>query len=172
MTRWTRASCIALLVGLTASPVSGLARDAIIHAKFGYDGVADCQNPAIQNLSVHVEGVGTLSIDRHASLDVTGVAMGIAVKKEHYEGTLGSRPVAVEDGSASLRVMGRSHLRAIRNYPNNRVIVDMYVTGKVCVLKIEHHLNPGKRQYTFSSPLGGLAYCSRPRTVKTSCEPI
>jgi len=172
MTRLTRASCIALLVGMTAWPAAGFAGDAIIHAKFGYDGVADCQNPAIQNLSVHVEGVGTLTVDRHASLDVTGVAMGITVKREHYEGTLGARPVAVEDGSASLRVMGRRHLQAIRNYPNNSVVVDMYVTGKTCVLRIEHHLKPGKRQYTFSSPFGGLAYCSRPRTVKTACEPL
>jgi hypothetical protein len=172
MTRLIDASCIALLIGITAWPVSSFAGDAIIHAKFSFDGSADCQNPAIQNLAVHVEGVGTLSVDRHASLDVTGVAMGMAVKKEHYEGTLGGRPVAVEDGSASLRVMGRSHLRAIRTYPNNSLIVDMYVTGKVCVLKVEHHLNRGKRQYTFSSPLGGLAYCTRPRTIRTSCEPI
>jgi hypothetical protein len=172
MTRFTGASCIALLIGMTAWPVSSFAGDTIMHAKFSFDGSADCQTPAIQNLAVHVEGVGTLSADRRASLDVTGVAMGIAVKKEHYEGTLGGRPVAVEDGSASLRVMGRSHLRATRTYPNNRLIVDMYVTGKVCVLKVEHHLNPGRRQYTFSSPLGGLAYCSRPRTIRTSCEPI
>ena len=105
-------------------------------------------------------------------LIVTGIAMGIAVKREHYDTTLGARPTAAEDGAAALRVVGRHHLQAIRYYPNNSVVADLYVTGNSCVLKIEHRLKPGKRQYTFSSPMGGLAYCERPRTVRTSCEPI
>jgi len=71
-----------------------------------------------------------------------------------------------------VRVIGRSHLQAIRYYPNNSVIADLYVSGNACTIKIDHRLNRGKRQYTFSNPLGGLAYCERPRTVRTSCEPI
>jgi hypothetical protein len=170
--KFTCTSGIVLFIGLIVSPISSFAQDAVMRAKFGYDGIADCEKPLIRDFAVRVEGVGTLTVDRHASLDVTGIAMGVAVKQEHYATTLGSKPVEAEYGSASLRVAGRRHLQAIRHYPNNSVIADLYVTGKTCVLKISHRLNPGKRQYTFSNPLGGLAYCARPRTVRTSCEPI
>jgi hypothetical protein len=172
MTRLIRASGAALLVGLMAFPASCVAGGAVLHAKFSWEGLADCQVPAIRDLPVRVDGVGILNADRHASLDVTGSAYGISVKKEHYEGTLGSRPIAAENGTASLSVMGRSHLRAIRTYPNNSIIADLYVTGHQCVLKISHRLKSGKRQYAFPNPLGGVAYCALPRTVRTSCEPI
>jgi hypothetical protein len=165
-------SCVALLVGLIFLPISCLAHDSVLRAKFGYDGVTDCEKPSIRNLPIRVEGTGTLSVDRHASLDVTGIAMGIFVKKEHYDTTLGGKPTAAENGAASVRVLGRRHLQAIRYYPNNIVIADLFVTGNSCVLKIDHRLKPGKRQYTFTNPLGGIAYCERPRTIRTSCEPI
>lgn len=171
MTRLTCTSCFALLVGLSVFSTSCLAGDSVMRAKFGWDGLADCQTPAVHDLPIRVEGVGTLSVDRHASLDVTGMVVGIAIKTEHYEGTLGGKPIATENGTASLRVMGRRHLQAIRSYPNNSVIADLYVTGNECVLKIGHQLKPGKRQYTFPSPFGGIAYCGRPRTVRTSCQP-
>jgi hypothetical protein len=172
MTRLTCASCVALFVGLIVFPASCLAGGAVLHAKFSWEGLADCETPSVRDLPIRVEGVGTLSVDRHASLDVTGSALGIALKTEHYEGTLGSRPIAAEYGTASLHVMGRRHLQAIRSYPNNSIIADLYVTGNQCVLKISHRLKPGKRQYTFSAPFGGIAYCARPRTVRTSCEPL
>jgi hypothetical protein len=165
-------SCVALLAGLIVLPVACFAQEPVMRAKFGYDGIADCEKPLVRDFAVRVEGVGTLSADRRASLDVTGMAMGIAVKQEHYDTTLGGKRTEAEFGAASLRVAGRRHLQAIRYYPNNSVIADLYVTGKTCVLKINHRLNPGKHQYTFSNPLGGLAYCARPRTVRTSCEPI
>ena len=172
MKRTKFASCVALLAGLIVLPISCFAQNPVMRAKFGYDGVADCEKPLIRGFAVRVEGVGTLNVDRRASLDVTGIAMGMAVKKEHYDTTLGAKPVEAEHGAASLRVLGRRHLQAVRYYPNNSVIADLFVTGNTCVLKIAHRLNPGKRQYTFSNPLGGLAYCARPRTVRTSCEPI
>ena len=167
----TCTSCFALLVGLVITPASSQA-DPALRAKFSYDGIATCESPSVRDVPIHVEGVGTLDVDRHASLDVAGSTMGIFVKKEHYDTTLGGRPTAAENGAASVRVMGRSHLRAIRYYPNNSVIADLYVSGKTCALKIDHRLNRGKRQYTFANPLGGLAYCGRPRTVSTSCEPM
>jgi hypothetical protein len=169
--RFICTSCI-LVGGLIVSAFPCVAQDTVMHAKFGYDGIADCEKPSVRDFPIRVEGVGTLTADRHASLDVTGMAMGIPVKREHYAGTLGSKSVDAEYGSASLHVAGRSHLQAIRTYPNNSIIADLYVTGKTCILKITHRLNPGKRQYTFSNPLGGLAYCARPRTVRTTCEPI
>jgi hypothetical protein len=170
-TKFICTSCI-VVVGLIVLPISSFAEDVVMRAKFGYDGIADCENPQIRDFAVRVEGVGSLTVDRHASLDVTGIAMGLAVKQEHYATTLGSKPVEAEYGSASLRVASRRHLQAIRYYPNNSVIADLFVTGKTCVLKISHRLKPGKRQYTFSNPLGGLAYCARPRTVRTTCEPL
>jgi hypothetical protein len=170
-TKLTCVSCIALMVGLAVTFTSSQA-DPALRAKFSYDGIATCENPSVQNLPIHVEGTGTLDVDRHASLDVTGSTMGIFVKKEHYDTTLGGKPSAAENGAASVRVIGRRHLQAIRYYPNNSVIADLYVTGNLCTIKIDHRLNRGKRQYTFTNPLGGLAYCERPRTVHTSCEPI
>jgi hypothetical protein len=172
MTRSTCASRAALLAGLIVLPVSCVAADSGVRAKFGYDSLADCQVPAVHDLPVRVEGIGSLSVDRHASVDVTGSVMGIAAKQEHLDVTLGGRPVAAENGAASLRVMGRRHLQAVRTFPNNSITIDLYVTGTVCVLKVDHRLKPGKRQYTFPNPFGGLAYCSRPRTIKTSCEPL
>jgi|HubBroStandDraft_5_1064220.scaffolds.fasta_scaffold177100_1 hypothetical protein len=172
MTRMTCASAVALFVGLIAFPASCLAAASVIHAKFSWEGIADCTVPAIHDLPVRVDGVGSVSVDRHASLDVTGSAYGISVKREHYEGTLGGKPIAAENGTASVHVMGRSHLRAIRTYPNNSIIADLYVTGHQCTIKISNTLKPGKRQYAFPNPLGGIALCALPRTVKTSCEPI
>ncbi|HEX3863382.1 MAG TPA: hypothetical protein VHY35_16975 [Stellaceae bacterium] len=172
MTRLICASCVALFIALIAFPAPSLAGGSVIHAKFSWEGTADCVSPSVHNLPIRIEGVGSLSVDRHASLDVTGSAMGFSAKTEHYEGTLGSRPVAAENGTAAVRVMGRHHLQAIRSYPNNSVIADLYVTGNQCVLKIAHRLKRGKRQYTFGSPFGGLAYCSLPRTTRTTCEPL
>jgi hypothetical protein len=163
--------CIALLAALVVMPISGQA-DSSIRAKFTWDGIATCENPPVQNLPIHVEGTGTLNVDRRASLDVSGSAMGVLTRSEHYDTTLGGKPTAAEDGAASVRVLGRSHLQAVRSYPNNSVIADLYVSGKSCTLRIDHRLNRGQRQYTLPNPMGGLAYCDRPRTVRTSCEPI
>jgi hypothetical protein len=171
-TKLNYVSGIALLAGLIVLPVSGFAGDSALRARFVYEGIADCENPSIHDLPIRVEGTGTLNVDRRASLDVTGSAMGIAVHSEHYDATLGARPVAAANGAAALRVVGRHHLQAIRYFPNNAVISDIFATGNSCVLKIEHRLKRGQRQYTFTNPLGGLAYCQRPRTVRTSCELI
>jgi hypothetical protein len=171
-TNWKCAFCVGLLVGLIVLPASCFARDSVLRAKFGYDGLASCEKPPVKDLPIHVEGIGTLNVDRRASLDVVGSTMGLSGRTEHYDTRLGARPVAAKDGAASLRVVGRHHLQAIRYYPNNAVIADLLVVGSTCVLKIEHRLNRGKRQYTFTNPLGGIAYCERPRTVRTSCEPI
>ena len=147
MTRMTCASTVTLLVGLMTFPASCLAAGSVLRAKFSWEGIADCSSPSVHDLPVRVDGVGSLSVDRHASLDVTGSAYGIAAKTEHYEGKLGARPMAVENGTASLNVVGRSHLRAIRTYPNNSIIADIYASGSTCTLKISHRLRPGKREY-------------------------
>ena len=91
--------------------------------------------------------------------------------EENYNVKLGGRPSVVQDGSASLRVLSRKSLRAVREYPNNVMVVDITVQGPSCSIKVEHRLKPGKRQYTFITVLG-LAYCDKPRITKATCAPI
>jgi hypothetical protein len=91
-TKLTCTSCIALLVGLLVMPISSQA-DSSLRAKFSSDGIATCENPSVQNLPIHVEGTGTLNVDRRASLDVSGTTMGILAKNEHYDTTLGANPL-------------------------------------------------------------------------------
>ena len=159
---------VAVLAGLIVLPASAFAAGSTMRAKFVYDGVADCENPAVNNFPIHAEGVGTLTVDRHASLDVDSTVSG----KEHYETTLGGRASEAAGGSASLRVMGKHHIQAVRSYPNNILVADINVVGRGCTLTVENRLKPGKRQYTFTTRFGGLAYCGRPHVVSTSCEPL
>ena len=83
----------------------------------------------------------TLAVDRHASLDVSSNVAG----HERYETTLGGKPTEAEAGSASLRVLGKHHLQAIRSYPNNLLIADIIVSGNSCSLTVDNRLKPGKR---------------------------
>ena len=165
---FSRMSYAAVVAGLILLPASCLAAGNVIKAKFVYDGVADCENPAVKDFPIHTEGTGTLTIDRHASLDVNSNVAG----HERYETTLGGRPSEAEAGSASLRVLGKHHLQAIRSYPNNLLVADIIVSGNSCSLTVDNRLKPGKREYTFTTRFGGLAYCGRPRVTHTSCEPI
>jgi hypothetical protein len=72
-------------------------------------------------------------------------------------------------GSASLRVTGRSSLRATREYPNHQTIIDLRVSGHACAITVRNMLKPSKRQYTFTGN-SGTAYCDKPRIVRTACE--
>jgi hypothetical protein len=71
-------------------------------------------------------------------------------------------------GSASLHVVGRHTLRAVRDYPNNQIIITMTIRGADCTMRIDQRLKPGKKQYTFYNG-SGLSYCSRPIITKTQC---
>jgi hypothetical protein len=168
LTYSNRVSCAALLAALVMLPSLSFAAGSGMRAKFVYDGVADCQIPPIANLPIHAEGTGTLTLDRHASLDVDSTVAG----QEHYETRLGGRATEAEAGSASLRVLGKHHIQAVRSYPNNILVADINVVGRGCTLTVENRLKPGKQQYTFTTRFGGLAYCGRPRMVSTSCEPL
>ncbi len=75
------------------------------------------------------------------------------------------------NGSASLHVAGRHTLRAIREYPNNNLIVTLTIIRNSCSIKVESRLKPGRKQYTFQTAIG-LAYCSQPRLVKAECSVI
>jgi hypothetical protein len=136
-------------------------------ARFSYDAVINCVTPNIRNFPIHGEGTGQLSTDKSASLDFHSNVAG----RETYNVKLGGAPTEAREGSASLRVTSRKSLRAIRDYPNNTLVVNLRLVGSACILKIENHLKPGKKQYTFPTHLG-LAYCSKPQITKTSCTGV
>lgn len=153
---------IVAFLGLIASTRVSHAQ---VQAKFVVDGLVNCSQPSVRNYPLHVEGSGTLMPDRTASLAVRG-----NVENADYNVKLGRKKTAVEQGSASLRVTGRHSLRATRDYPNNTMLIDLKVIGDRCVIKVRHHLKPGKRTYTFTTSLG-LAYCDRPQITSASCTP-
>jgi len=138
-----------------------------IRARFSFDGLATCQQPPVQNHPIHGEGTGVLSTDRTAKLDITSSSEG----RVQYETKLGGRPTAAPQGSASLRVAGRHTLKAVREYPNNYIIVNLTVVGNTCSVKMTNRLKPGKHQYTFYNG-SSLSYCSAPMFTRTSCEPF
>jgi hypothetical protein len=151
-------------VCVVTAPTESLAQ---AQARFSYDAVVDCVKPQVRNFPIHGEGTGRLSTDRSASLDFHSNVAG----RETYDVKLGGPPTEARAGSASLRVTGRKSLRAVRDYPNNTMVVDLKLVGSTCTIKIENRLKPGKTQYTFPTLLG-LAYCGKPKVTKTSCAGI
>jgi hypothetical protein len=156
----------ALAASVVTMPVSGEAAGAVVRARFSFDALANCEKPAVQDFPVHAEGTGTLSADRTATLDMDSNIEG----RVQYNAKLGAKPQEAPGGSTSLRVAGRHTLRAIRDYPNNSIVVYMTVIGNTCALKIENRLKPGKRQYTFYGKIG-VAYCAKPRMIHAECTP-
>jgi hypothetical protein len=133
-------------------------------AQFAVDVLATCQKPAVKEVPIHVEGTGVLKTDGSARLDVDGGPIG----RTRYSTKLGQTSAAA-GGSASLRVTGRSSLRATRDYPNHQMIIDLQVSGKECTITVRNLLKPGKREYAFVSG-GGTAYCEKPKIVRTACQ--
>ncbi len=156
-----------LALTILAAPGQSEAAGTSIRGKFSFDGVANCTNPPMQNLPIHVEGTGVLSTDRSARLDMSSNVEGPV----QINTKLGGRPSETPGGSATLRVAGRHTLRAVRDYPNNIIVVSMTVVGNSCSMRVENRLKPGKRQYTFSTSVG-FAYCSRPQITRTECTPF
>jgi hypothetical protein len=147
-------------------PVSVNAAGTVVRARFSFDALANCTKPAVQNYPVHAEGTGSLSTDRTATLDMSSNIQS----RETYTAKLGGRPTEALGGSASLRVVSKHTLRAVREYPNNMIIATMTVVGNSCRLSVENRLKPGKREYTFYGN-GGVAICSKPRLTHTECTP-
>jgi hypothetical protein len=155
---------LAVLVSLM--PTKSEAAGVTVRAKFSFDALADCQQPSVRDFPVHAEGSGTLSTDRTATLDMDSNVEG----RVQYTAKLGAKPTEALGGSASLRVAGRHTLKAVREYPNNYIIVYMTVRGNSCALRIENRLKPGKRQYAFQGNIG-TALCAKPRVVRAECTP-
>jgi hypothetical protein len=155
----------ALATAITAAmPVSSEAAGSSIRARFSFDGLANCDNPPIRNFPIHGEGTGVLSVDRTATLDMNSTVEG----RVRYNATLGGKPTEAPAGSASLRVVGRHTLRAVRDYPNNIIVINMTVRGNSCSMTIENRHKRGKRQYTFYNG-SGISYCSKPHITRTEC---
>ena len=155
-----------LAVLVLLMPDRSEAADVTVRAKFSFDALADCEQPSVRDFPVHAEGTGTLSTDRTATLDMESNVEG----RMQYTARLGGKPTEAIGGSASLRVAGRHTLKAVREYPNNYIIVYMTVIGRSCTLRIENRLKPGKRQYAFQGNIG-TALCSKPRIVRSECTP-
>lgn len=134
-----------------------------LRVKFSFDGLATCQNPPVSNFPIHGEGTGVLSADRSASLDMNSTIEG----RVEYRAKLGGAPQEAPAGSAALHVVGRQTLRAVRDYPNNQII--MTVRGSACTMTIDQRLKPGKREYTFYNG-SGISICTRPTITRTACE--
>ena len=149
------------LLGLSCTAETAFAQ---ARAQFAVDVLATCQRPAVKDVPIHVEGTGILKTDGSARVDVDGGSLG----RTRYSTRLG-QTAAVSGGSATLRVTGRSGLRAIREYPNHQLIIDLRVTGKDCAITVQNVLKPGKREYTFVSG-GATAYCDKPKIVRTACQ--
>ena len=147
---------------------SCLAETALAQARaqFAVDVIATCRKPAFKDVPIHVEGSGLLLPSGAARLDVDGGPLG----RTRVKGQLG-QTAAAPGGSTSLRVTGRSGLRATRDYPNHQMIIDLQVAGKECTITVRNLLKPGKRDYVFTSG-GGSAYCEKPRIVRTACQPF
>ena len=135
-------------------------------ARFSFDGIANCHQPALSNYPIHGEGTGTLSTDGSAALDVDSNVEG----RQRYDAKLG-KAIETPGGSASLRERGRRTLRVVRDYQNNIMVIDLKVVGRTCTLKVENRLKPGKKHYTFATQYGP-AQCDRPVITTTKCEPF
>jgi hypothetical protein len=137
-----------------------------VRARFSFDGIADCQSPPATNFPIHGEATGALSTNRSASLNFSSNVEG----QVQINTKLGARPTEAPGGTASLHVAGRHTLRAVRDYPNNSIVIDMTVIGNACTMKVTNVLKRGKTQYTFYTGGGRFAYCSKPQITKTECS--
>ena len=167
MSKFKSACIFSIFTILVASiPASSEAAGVTVRAKFSFDAVADCEHPSVRDFPVHAEGTGTLSTDRTATLDMESNVEG----RVQYTAKLGAKPTEAIGGSAQVRVAGKHTLKAVREYPNNYIIVYMTVRGNSCALRIENRLKPGKRQYAFQGNIG-TALCAKPRVVRAECTP-
>lgn len=153
---------LVLAASILMTPVSSQAGQ--LRAKFSFDGLANCDNPPVRNFPIHGEGTGVLSTDRSATLDMNSNVEGSL----RINAKLGGAPSEAPGGSASIRVVNRSTLRAVRDYPNNVIIINMVVRGNNCTMTLENRLKRGKRQYTFFNG-AGISYCAKPVITRAEC---
>jgi hypothetical protein len=61
-----KSACVvtALAVVACTASVPSEAANPVIRGRFSYDGIANCQQPPIQNFRFHAEGTAVLSDDR------------------------------------------------------------------------------------------------------------
>jgi hypothetical protein len=159
------AKSAALVAAILAIPASADAAGSALRGRFSYDGVANCQQPAVRNFPIHAEGTAVLSTDRKATFNMT-TNTGDSTR---LKATLGAKPTEAPCGSTSLNVGGTRTLRVVREYPNNVAIVTMTSRGGSCRMTIVNRLKPGRKVYTFVSGSGGISYCARPHITRAEC---
>jgi hypothetical protein len=89
-------------------PVTGEAAGSTIRGRFSYEGFATCQQPAVRNFPIRVEGTASLSTDRRASIAMTSNTGD----SSRLNATLGGKPTAAPGGSTALNVVRNHTLRA------------------------------------------------------------
>jgi hypothetical protein len=155
-----------LIVIFTVKPL--LAQERVLRMNFSFDGVVDCSRPiAVKNFALHGEGQAVLYSDRRATLDYT--QRGLSSTQVRFDAQLGGAPSPAPGGTASLRVVNRSQLRAVWSLPNNDLILTVSVARNSCVARIDARLKGGAREFSLYDS-GMLVYCGRPKITGISCQ--
>src|SRR5260221_12688312 len=92
----------ALAVVTCMASASSEAASPVIRGRFSYDGVATCQQPAVQNFHFHGEGTAVLFPDRTGNIDLRSGVSG----RNQFNALLAHRTEAA-GGSATLHAVGR-----------------------------------------------------------------
>jgi hypothetical protein len=159
----TISSVSTLFTVILATTAAFGAADGVLRGKFSYDGIATCEKPAVKDFPIHAEGTASMSTNRAVRLDMSSNTGG----RTSVNAKLGEK-TEIAGGSATVNVLGRHTLRAVRDFPNNIAIVTMTVVGNSCRMTLVNKLKPGKQVYTFVSG-SSVSYCSRMRITHTEC---
>lgn len=158
----------ASLLMLCGSATPLLAQEGVLNMSFSFDGVVNCTRPlAVQNFTLHGEGRAILYSDKRATLDYT--QRGLTSTQVNFDAKLGGAPSPAPGGTATLRVVSRNTLRAVWSLPNNDLILNVSVSRKSCVAKIDARLRGGAHEYSLYDS-GILVYCGRPRIANVACQ--
>jgi hypothetical protein len=149
---------VSLIFGLASAEANAVELD------FTYQGLVNCRQPSLTNYDMRGSGIVVVKQDGSSTYDYKN-ASGVQTR---VDGKLGGSAVQAEGGSIQIGVQSGNRVRIVRDYPNNREVIEIRFVGSTCQFKMTDHLKPGKSEYTFVTPIG-FAYCSRPTYTKTTC---
>jgi hypothetical protein len=135
-----------------------------VELDFTYQGLITCRQPSVTNYDMRGGGIVVVNQDGSSTYDYRNSA-GVQTR---VIGKLGGSAVQAEGGSIRIGVQSGNRVRIVRDYPNNREVIEIRFVGKTCQLTTTDHLKPGKSEYTFIGPTG-FSYCSKPTITKTTC---
>ncbi len=162
-------ACLLPSLAVLAIPAALASQSGASTMKSHIDFSFDCDNPVhVTNYPVRGDFTAVLRPDNSASADlaVSGFMLSSNI---HFDAKLGAGRRPAPGRTAELDVLGRNHLRAIWELPNNNLIGDLTVHGRSCAVGLAIRLKPGRHEY---SMWGGSSfyYCSAARVLSTSCE--